>query len=69
MGRADDQRELDAVKQSMEATSGEKAAALEQANLEAERKQLDETREGGEYLLSDGKTRVNANGEPLKANQ
>ena len=59
-------RERDAIKDSMEATSGEKAAALQQADQEAEQKQLDETREGGEYLLSDGKTRVNANGEPLK---
>ena len=40
--------------------------ALAEASVEAERKQLDETVEGGKYLASDGKTLVNANGEPLK---
>jgi len=45
--------------------SVEAQRATAEAREEAERKQLDETEPGGKYLATDGKTFVNAEGEPL----
>ncbi len=45
--------------------SVEAQRATAEAREEAERKQMDETIPGGKYLASDGKTFVNADGEPL----
>jgi hypothetical protein len=39
---------------------------LAEAAVEAEEKQLDETVPGGRYLLDDGETMVDANGQPIK---
>lgn len=37
-----------------------------EAQEQAQRQTLDETEPGGRYLLPDGKTFVDANGEPIK---
>jgi len=52
------------ARQERERRMAREAAEAQRANPDA--KPMTETVPGGEYILDDGKTHVNANGEPLK---